>query len=195
MQRRFLLGVCFVFVLTTAASGVIGPAPRRAEANVEPPPKHINQAGISIIKDNEKLKLKSYAFGGRWYIGYGHLTKGPGHYITAEIADKLLRKDLKICEEAVRESVEEAVTTEEFSAMTALCYNIGAPNFRATSVLERLNNGDHEGAADAFLLLTKADVNGKMKTLTALEERRKSERALFLSGGRPERTAEASLSE
>jgi lysozyme len=195
MRRRFLLGVCFILVLTTAASGVIGPAPRQAEANVEPPPKHINQAGISIIKDSEKLKLKSYAFGGRWYIGYGHLTKGAGHYITEEIAEKLLRKDLKICEEAVRESVEEPVTTEEFSAMTALCYNIGVPNFRETTVLERLNNGDHDGAADAFLFLTKADVNGKMKKLAALEERRKAERALFLSGGKSTRTAEANLSE
>src|SRR5262249_47952695 len=151
------------------------PSPEPAPAQ----PQQINAKGVALIKDGEKLRLRAYNFGGRWYIGYGHLTKRPEAPITTEKAEHLLPQDLKICENAVRDSVQPSITNNQFSALTALCYNIGAPNFRATRVVKRLNAGDHYGAADAFLLLTKADVYGKPKKLAALEERRKAERALF----------------
>ena len=196
MQRRYALCLSFVLMLTTAGSGLLGNrSGGRAEAKAEPEIQHINSAGIAIIKDSEKLRLKSYEFGGHWYIGYGHLTKGAGHYITEATAQRLLKKDLMVCEDAVRGAVHEPVSDDEFSALTALCYNVGAPNFRETDVVDRLNDGDHDGAADAFLALTYADVGGKMKKLAALEERRKLERALFLSSSKPERTAEASPSQ
>ena len=147
-----------------------------------PPPEHANAAGVLLIKDSEKLRLKSYRLHGLWYVGYGHLLEKPGPAITEAEAERLLRKDLAMCEEAIRQTVHVPVNANEFSAMASLCYTIGVPAFGETSVVKRLNAGDRHGAGDAFLLFVKADTgDGTMQTLSMLQERRKKERALFLA--------------
>jgi lysozyme len=147
-----------------------------------PSPEQINAQGLSIIKDIEKLALKPYKLHGQWYVGYGHALEKPGSPITAAEAEHLLRKDLAICEDAIRQTVTAPVNTNEFSAMASLCYNMGVPSFAETSVVKRLNAGNRQGAADAFLLITKVETtDGEMKTLSVLKERREKERALFLT--------------
>jgi lysozyme len=61
----------------------------------------------------------------------------------------------------------------------SLCFNIGADNFRQSTVLKKLNTGDYRGAADAFMMWSKPEV---------LRQRRIKERALFLSPFEGEKT-------
>lgn len=143
-----------------------------------------NAAGLAIIKESEGLRLEAYSYAGQWLIGYGHsATTKPGMKITAAQAEDLLRQDLAVCEKAIGDAVTVPINANEFSAMVSLCYNIGWQNFAASSVVRRLNAGDREGAADAFLMWTKATVAGERVTVPHLEERRQRERALFLSLG------------
>jgi lysozyme len=61
--------------------------------------------------------------------------------------------------------------------MLSLAYNIGPGAFSGSSVLKRFNQGDMQGAADAFLMWNK----GGGKVLKGLTRRREAERELFLS--------------
>lgn len=143
-----------------------------------------NDRGIAIIKESEGLRLEAYSYAGQWLIGYGHsATAKPGMKISEAQAEDLLRQDLGVCEKAIADAVSVPVSSNEFSAMASLCYNIGWQNFAASSVVRRLNNGDHAGAADAFLMWTKGTVNGQRVSLPHLEQRRQREKELFLSEG------------
>lgn len=138
----------------------------------------INDAGLDIIKESEGLRLDAYAAGGRWYIGYGHsCTDCAGTTITEAQADALLRDDVGVAEAAVKKLVLVAVNENEFSAMVSLAYNIGSGNFAKSPVVARLNEGDRQGAADAFRIHNRAGY----QVIEHLTHRREKERALFLS--------------
>lgn len=48
-------------------------------------------------------------------------------------------------------------------------------------MLAKFNAGDSVGAADQFLVWDKAHVGGKVVALAGLDDRRRAERALFLT--------------
>ncbi len=136
-----------------------------------------NAAGLKIIEESEGLRLEAYQAGGTWYIGYGHAGAEPGSTITEAEAERLLREDVRGYEDTVKKVVTVKVNENEFSAMVSLCYNLGGGNFGASSVVSKLNNGDRNGAADAFRNHNKA--GGQV--IAHLTERREKERALFLT--------------
>jgi len=133
---------------------------------------------ISIIKDFEKLRLSPYkGASGKWVVGYGHLLgKTHNGSITESEAQALLRGDLKYSEAAVKRLVKSDLTQHEFDALVSLVYNIGSGAFANSTVLNRLNQGDKQGAANAFLMWNRA--GGKKNK--HLMHRRKIERAYFL---------------
>ncbi len=137
----------------------------------------INEAGLQIIKDSESLRLEAYQAGGAWYIGYGHKGASAGQKITEAQADQLLREDVRTSEDVVKGTVAVPVNVNQFSAMVSFAYNLGAGNFKKSTVVERINKGDYAGAADGFLNHNTA--GGKV--VDHLTERRQKERALFLT--------------
>jgi len=68
------------------------------------------------------------------------------------------------------------------AAAVSLAYNIGVTNFCRSTVARRFNAGDVRGACDAFMAWNKARVNGVLRPVKGLTERRKRERALCLTG-------------
>lgn len=142
----------------------------------------INERGLAVIRRHEGLRLKSYYLAGQWLIGYGHAgTAKQDMVITREEAERLLERDVKDAEEAVRRLVAVPLNENEYSALVSLAYNMGPAAFARTEVLRRLNNGDRRAAADAFLYLISADIKGERIALGALKRRRIHERALFLA--------------
>jgi len=138
----------------------------------------INDAGLQIIKDSEGLRLEAYNLGGQWLIGYGHSrTARSGMTISEAQAEALLREDIRDAEDGVRTRVLVSVNENQFSAMVSLAYNLGVGGFGRSTVLEALNAGDYDGAADAFLNHNTA--GGKV--IEHLTHRREKERALFLT--------------
>ncbi len=137
----------------------------------------INDAGLTIIKDSEGLRLEPYSAGGRSYIGYGHQIQ-PGESftsITESEAEALLRDDIAFFEEGVKDLLTVRANENEFSAMVSLAYNKGLGGFSSTGVLAKLNAGDKAGAADDFRNHT-----GRDGPVPHLVERRERERLLFL---------------
>lgn len=142
----------------------------------------MNDAGLKIIEDSEGLRLEAYNAGGHWLIGYGHSrTAEAGMTITESQAKQLLREDVRASEDAVKRMVLVPVNENQFSAMVSLAYNLGEGGFSGTTVLERVNAGDYQGAADGFLLHDRARINGELQSVPHLTERREKERALFLT--------------
>lgn len=147
-------------------------------------PRVINDQGLALIKNAEGLRLDAYQdVAGIWTIGYGH-TGGVTQVmqITQEQADQFLTADLQSSESAVNAAVGQAATSDnQFSAMVSLCYNIGAGNFRSSTVLKDHLAGNAADAADAFLLWNKATIDGTLQAVAGLTNRRNAERALYLT--------------
>jgi lysozyme len=139
----------------------------------------INRAGLEIVKYYEKLHLRSYQdSGGVWTIGYGHTRGiGPNEEISRELAEKYLVEDLNNAEAHVLAYVSPPLNENQFSALVSLVFNIGAGNFRKSTLRYFLNRGRFAEAAEEFLRW-KYD-NGK--PLKGLLERREEEMDLFLT--------------
>jgi len=142
----------------------------------------INREGLELIKRFEGLRLEAYQdVAGIWTIGYGHIrTAKEGMVITEAEAEALLRGDLADAEGAVSRLVKVPVSENEYSALVSLVFNIGAGAFSGSTVLRKLNAGDHKGAADAILMWNRATVGGKKVVVQGLVRRRDAERSLFL---------------
>lgn len=139
-------------------------------------------AAFAMIRHAEQLRLKAYYLAGQWLIGYGHAgDTTPDMEITELQAEALLREDVAVCEEAVANAVRVRVTRNEFSALVAFCYNVGPASLARSSIVRRLNGQDRQGAADAFLYWVHATIDDVKRPVASLVERRRQERALFLS--------------
>ena len=144
----------------------------------------INAAGLQLIEHFEGLRLTAYQdVAGIWTIGYGH-TRGvfPAMVITAAQAQQALQDDLLTAQGAVDTAVAGSATSDDqFAAMVSLCFNIGAANYRASTVLREHRAGNYPAAADAFLLWNKATIDGVLTPVAGLTSRRTAERQLYLS--------------
>lgn len=148
-------------------------------------PRVINDAGLDLIRRFEGVQLKAYQdVAGIWTIGYGHRHGITEHTpdITQGAADLLLKDDIRSFEDAVETAVASVSTTNnQFAAMVSLCFNIGAINFGASSVLHYHHAGLKQKAANAFLLWDRAHVNSVLTTVRGLARRREAEKALYLT--------------
>ena len=159
--------------------------------------------GIRLITEFE-----GFPNGGRPYndptgvatVGYGHViarrrvttadqrAKWMSHQYTPGVltpteAEDLLRRDLASCEAAISDLVRVPVTQGQFDAIASFVFNVGTGNFAISAVLARLNAGDYQGAADAFLTWNQA--GSPPVPLAGLTCRRERERDRFLADGGP----------
>jgi lysozyme len=138
----------------------------------------INQQGIELIKEFEGLRLKSYKDAvGIWTIGYGSTGKdiGPNLIWTEQQCLDRLRHNVEEFERAIERLVTVNLTENQFSALVCFVYNVGAGNFKSSTMLKLINKSDFAGAAIQFLRWNKA--GGKV--LDGLTRRRQAEKDLF----------------
>lgn len=143
----------------------------------------ISDNGIKKLKREEGERLKAYPDSrGIPTIGVGHtgnIDGAPvtlGMVITADKSSELLRQDLAWVEKSIASNVKVSINQNQYDALCSLIFNIGASAFSTSTVLKRLNQGDYQGAADAFLMWKRAGNEPEI-----LLPRRKRERELFLS--------------
>lgn len=139
--------------------------------------RHINAAGLDLIKSFEGLRLTAYpdpqSGDAPWTIGYGHTGRVlEGDVITAEQADAFLAADLAVFEEGVASSVSVPLTDNQFAALVSFSFNLGLGRLRGSTLLRLFNDGDDEGAAGEFPKWTAGGLPG-------LVRRRAAEQALF----------------
>jgi len=135
---------------------------------------------IDIIRKFEGCVLSAYRDAvGVLTIGYGHT--GPdvvaGMRITQAEADALLDADLGKFRQCVAAGVTEPITDAMRAALVSFAFNVGCGAFAKSTLLKRVNAKDWPAAANEFLRWNKA--GGRV--LAGLTNRRRAERALFLS--------------
>lgn len=145
----------------------------------------INSAALRLIKEFEGFEAEAYKDPvGIVTIGYG-TTAAAGVGISPKLGDKIteaqatdyLKRAVDKFAAQILPKITRTPTGNQFGAMVSLAYNIGPGAFNKSTVLRRFNDGDTQGAADAFLMWNKA--GGKV--LAGLTRRRKAERELFLT--------------
>jgi lysozyme len=141
----------------------------------------MSMAGREHLIREEGSRLVAYKDSvGVWTIGIGHSSRAgsppvprAGMTITKEQEHEILERDLARFEKAVNDAVKVPISQAQFDALVSLAFNIGIGGFKDSTVVARLNAGDHLGAADAILMWRKPpEIRG----------RRGREYALFKSG-------------
>lgn len=139
-----------------------------------------SNTGLDLIKSFEGFSANAYPDPAHGWkvptIGYG-TTAGVkmGDTITKERAEELLREDVKRFEGYVDRLVKVPLTQGMFDALVSFTYNLGTGALEKSTLLDQLNRGDYDGAAEQFGRWVKAGG----KTLAGLVRRRAAERALF----------------
>ena len=138
-----------------------------------------SKAGRDLIEEFEGRRNKAYRdVGGIYTCGIG--CTGPDInadtvWTDAEV-EAHFSAALRRFEIGVNRLVTVALNQQQFDAVCSLGYNIGLNALRSSTLVRKLNAGDHIGAANEFLRWDK--VNGK--TVGGLSRRRRAEMALFV---------------
>lgn len=110
-------------------------------------------------------------------IGYGHTGEEafPGNRIDTVEAEAMLLEEVEGFEAELRDLVRVPLAQGEYDALVSFLYNVGAANFRRSTLLRKLNAGDYDGAAMEFSRW----VYSKGRRLKGLKLRRMAEAAMF----------------
>jgi lysozyme len=147
----------------------------------------MSAAGLQMLKKLEGCKTVPYKdVAGHLTVGVGHLLTeeeietglihdevpfAPGAPITMEQCLQVLALDVGKAEAEVHLMVEVWLEQYEFDALVSFVYNIGAGAFASSTLLKKLNSGDHEAVPNEMRRWNK--VGGKV--VTGLENRREYE--------------------
>jgi lysozyme len=157
----------------------------------------ISSKALKMISHHEGIRTKPYRCPARlWTIGVGHvidpnharvpfeernnlaIPEGWNRTFTLEEVNAILAKDLERFERGVLKYCPSAVARQGWmDALVSFSFNVGLGTLQRSTLRQKHNRGDYSGAADELLKYCKA--GGKV--LKGLENRRKDERAIYLS--------------
>lgn len=158
---------------------------------------NVSQKCIEMIKHHEGVRQRPYQCPALlWTIGVGHVIN-PSHAnvpiaarkslpipdgwdrtLSMAEVDEILQNDLaRFVAGVLRLCPATATNQSHLDALTSFAFNVGLGNLQRSSIRMKYNRGEFEAAADGLLEWNKA--GGKV--LKGLDNRRKDERALFLS--------------
>ena len=141
----------------------------------------VSVAGLGFIATHEGKSNTAYqdlAYGwGVPTICYGHTaTAARGQWRTDQQCLELLAADAREAADAVLDLAKVPLTQGELDAYTSFTFNVGRGNLAKSTLLKKLNAGDHIGACNQLL---RWDYAGAVK-LAGLTKRRRDENALCL---------------
>jgi lysozyme len=151
---------------------------------------------IKLIAHHEGIRLKPYQCPALiWTVGVGHvidqshirvplaerkalpIPNGWDRTISMGEVDEMLTTDLQSFESGVRRLCPNGLTPGRLGALTSFAFNVGLGNLQRSTIRIKHNRGEYESAAEEFMKWNKAGG----KELKGLTNRRKDERALYLS--------------
>jgi lysozyme len=156
----------------------------------------ISPKALKMIAHHEGTRLKPYRCPAALHtIGVGHvlypeqgamkmedrlkfqLKPEDNRLFTREEINAILAQDLERFERGVLKYCPSAGSRQNWlDALVSFSFNVGLGTLQRSTLRQKHNRGDYEGAADEFLKYCKA--GGKV--LRGLENRRKDERSLYL---------------
>ena len=165
----------------------------------------LSKAGADLMHQYEGCRNKPYLCPAHiWTIGYGHvlyqdqirlpmvskegqstmirkeypLKQEDNRVWSKEEIEKLFSDDVSLFERGVLRLAPTLSSRQgAFDACVSFSFNAGLGNFQRSTIRMKVNRGEWEAAAEAFMQWTK----GGGRELPGLVKRRKAEKALFLS--------------
>ena len=168
------------------------PRPRRPSVT-----SYLDEPGLEFIKRHEGQKLFVYddlaplnarpgqPLRGRLTAGYGHKLLSHeqmplGTPVSPQQSDAWLRADTGEAEAAVQRGIRVPISKPTYTALTSFAYNTGQGNLARSGVLEALNQGQRERAAQIIQSPQYAGARGAKAPLQGLAQRRAEEGGLIL---------------
>lgn len=140
--------------------------------------------GRKALKEEEGVRYEAYLDqAGVWTNGVGHTRKVyPGQKATEAQVDAWLQEDLTWVEQAIAAYVHVPLNQNMYDALASLIFNIGAEQFRTSTLLRLLNQGLYKDAADQFSVWNKVrdPKTKKLEDNKGLTGRRAREKKMFL---------------
>jgi lysozyme len=156
----------------------------------------ISKKAMEMIKHHEGVRFKPYRCPAQlWTIGVGHvlypdqgklkmedrlqypLRSEDNRTFSKEEVDEILANDLRRFVAGVSRYCPTGLNQGRLDALVSFAFNVGLGTLQRSTLRQKHNRGDYEGAAEEFLKFTKA--GGKV--LKGLVNRRNDERALYMS--------------
>ena len=156
---------------------------------------NVSAKAIKLICHHEGIRQKPYRCPALlWTVGVGHvlypaqgklkiddrmelcLLEEDNRTFTMNEINAILKSDLARFEKGVATYCPVALTQGQFDALVSFSFNVGLGTLQRSTLRQKLNRGDKDGAAEELLKYCMA--GGKI--LKGLQNRRIDERALFL---------------
>lgn len=145
----------------------------------------VSPSGIDAVAKREALRLTAYpdpgTRGAPYTICYGHTGREVylGLTVTQYQCEKWLAEDLLVAQKIVLKNVKVPLRQGQLDAYVSFVFNVGPVNFKNSTMLRLLNQGDYVGSCNQFPNWVYAN---KIK-LEGLAVRRSEERLQCLQGG------------
>lgn len=115
----------------------------------------LSAAGLALLKKSEGFRDRMYLdTAGIPTIGYGHRILAsesfPNGVLESE-ATELLVRDVLIAEQSVKRLIRVALTQGQFDALVDFVFNLGQGRLAASTLLQDLNIGRYDAAAEQLL--------------------------------------------
>jgi len=155
----------------------------------------VSDYALKAITHHEGVRLNPYRCPARlWTIGVGHvidpnhakvpfeernllpIPDGWNRKLSMDEVNAILTADLQRFERGVLRYCPSGITQGRFDALVSFAFNLGLGTLQRSTLRQKHNRGDFDGAADEFLKYTKS--SGKV--LKGLVNRRKDERTMYL---------------
>ena len=144
----------------------------------------LSAEGLKLIKYFEGVRNRPYrCSAGLWTVGVGHLIgdgkslpKAWDRTFTEEEINAFFARDILRFERGVRMYIKVPLRQSEFDALCSFSFNLGLGTLQRSTLRQKINRGDKEGAAKTLLKYCYA--GGKI--VKGLQIRRQAEYKMFL---------------
>ncbi|MGR5209336.1 lysozyme [Vibrio rotiferianus] len=112
----------------------------------------VSENGLRHIANEEGCRLKAYQCSANvWTVGLGH-TKGVTERtkITERQAAEKFVESVAAAEKVVKKYITKTPKQGEYDMMVSFVYNLGAGNFKSSTLLKKFNHGDNIGACKQY---------------------------------------------
>jgi lysozyme len=144
----------------------------------------LSAEGLNLIKQFEGVRSRPYRCSANlWTVGVGHLIgdgkslpKSYNRTFTAEEINAILIRDLSRFERGIRMYIKVPLRQCEYNSLCSFAFNLGLGTLQRSTLRQKINRGDKEGAAKEILKYCRA--GGKI--VKGLQRRREAEYRMFL---------------
>jgi len=138
------------------------------------------EEGIMLHVYPDSAGIWTIGIGCTWYPGGKRVTKYDPVLPNEQAAWDLFEKVNEHFLMTVYSTTRDDINQNQFNALLSLCYNIGASDFKQSTVLKRVNANPNDPAiSDAFYMWRFSTIDGVKKPILAA--RRKREAQLYFS--------------